>query len=453
MLLLSFLPVCVGAQGPIEQIVDVPDEPEVNRVPSDPWSITFATASDAAEPVDPDSVSHFYIDAQVRSRGEYRYGQGTLHYTDAKPVFFVNERARFGLGFEQKLFSLKVSAQHTGVWGDRSIENNDGKGEFSLYEGWARVNLPVGFFLQAGRMVLSYDDQRIFGDNDWSKTGRSHDGFRFGYESGLHKVHGVLAYNQTNERTIGGDYYDGATSYKSMEALWYHYGKESSPLQFSVLGVNRKVESGTIMDHYTTNMQTVGAWIKYQNGGFYGKAEAYYQMGKDTLKKSVSAFLAGGRLGYQSKLVDVEIGTDYWSGSATDSIKNRVFNTMFGSDHEFFGGMDYFTRDNMPYTGAFDFNANVKVRPLPKLMAEIGYHYYLTGCAHPGLHRPLGQEINLHASWNIAKGVSLEAGYGMMMATSVMFYFKGGNNKSWQDWGWLTLNADLRAFSAKFKRK
>lgn len=44
------------------------------------------------------------------------------------------------------------------------------------------------------------------------------------------------------------------------------------------------------------------------------------------------------------------------------------------------------------------------------------------------------------------KDVSLSVGYSLMRGTSTMDVVKGGNHKSWQDWGWVSLNVNPTLF-------
>lgn len=45
------------------------------------------------------------------------------------------------------------------------------------------------------------------------------------------------------------------------------------------------------------------------------------------------------------------------------------------------------------------------------------------------------------------KDVKLSAGYSFMRGTKTMDAVKTGNHKSWQDWGWVSLNINPKVFS------
>lgn len=67
----------------------------------------------------------FTIDAQIRTRGEYRNGVLNPRPEGEEPTFFVNERARLSLGYQRDRLQMRLSAQHVGVWGqDPQIDKN-----------------------------------------------------------------------------------------------------------------------------------------------------------------------------------------------------------------------------------------------------------------------------------------------------------------------------------------
>ena len=92
-------------------------------------------------------------------------------------------------------------------------------------------------------------------------------------------------------------------------------------------------------------------------------------------------------------------------------------------------------------------SANFKVSS-PVSMG-LKYHYFTTGVKLDNLNRSLGSEIDYQLDWKIMKDVSLSAGYSIMMGTSTMDAVKGGNHKSWQDWGWVSLNINHQIFFSK----
>ena len=393
----------------------------------------------------------FTIDAQLRARGEYRNGQGKLRSKGDKPAWFINERARLGFGWERKIISLKFSAQHTGVWGDESQTSS--KGNLSINEAWAQLKFCKGAFVKLGRQVLSYDDERLFGALDWAVTGRSHDALTIGYNGKAHQVHGIIAFNQNKEATIGGTYYDNVALYKNMQMVWYHFSGNNNPFQISALVMNQGVEDASAKDNATSKtryMQTLGTHMTYKGGHVNAHGSAYFQTGKDKMNASVSAWMASAGVRYQvAEPLSLSVGEDYISGSDGTSDKNKTFNVLYGTHHKFYGAMDYFNNATMPVCGLSDTYLTAAINACKKVDLSATYHYMATGVKVKDLGRTLGHEVDLQINWRVVKDVTVQGGYSMMFATETMEVFKGGNHKSWQDWAWLSVNINPRIFSTK----
>ena len=58
--------------------------------------------------------------------------------------------------------------------------------------------------------------------------------------------------------------------------------------------------------------------------------------------------------------------------------------------------------------------------------------------------------LDYQLNWKIMKDATLTFGYSVMFGTKTMDAVKGGNHKSWQDWGWISLNLTPKLFSAKW---
>jgi len=285
--------------------------------------------------------NQFTIDAQIRTRGEYRNGVLNPRPEGASPTFFINERARLSLGYQRDRLQMKLAAQHVGVWGqDPQIDKN---GRFILHEAWARLDFSKGLFAQLGRQPLSYDDERLLGGLDWNVAGRFHDALKLGYESKMHKLHLILAFNQNNEdRSYGGTYYaPGGQPYKTMQTVWYN-GRWAKDFTASLLFMNTGFETGTEEKGKTVNMQTMGTYLVYTPGAWLLNGSVYYQSGKNKADKKVSAYMFSLKAGYKiDPKWSVSLGTDYLSGDP-DSKKVTTFDPLYGTHHKFYGGMDYF---------------------------------------------------------------------------------------------------------------
>lgn len=402
--------------------------------------------------------NEFTLSAQIRPRAEYRNGVLWPRYEGEEAAGFINNRARLSMGYKREGLSMKMSAQHVGVWGqDPQIDKN---GRFILNEAWARLDFNEGFFAQLGRQSLVYDDERILGGLDWNVAGRFHDALKLGYENPFHKLHLILAFNQNDEKVIGGTYYlPIAQPYKNMQTLWYHFNPEQ-PFTASFLLMNLGLETGDMetQESHTRYLQTMGTFLTFAPGNWKLDGSFYYQTGKNKLNREVSAFMASLRGNWAfAKDWSLILGTDYLSGSESGDKKMKAFDPLYGTHHKFYGAMDYFYASgfaNGLNPGLWDNQIGLRMKASPKVDLSVNYHYFLTTADiqenNKEMDKGLGSEIDLQVDWAIMKDVKLSAGYSFMVGTETMDYVKGGNHKSWQDWGWISLNINPRIFVARW---
>lgn len=403
----------------------------------------------------------FSISAQIRARGEYRNGALFPRNEGESASEFINNRARLSLGYIQHHagsdLELKVSGQHVGLWGAGAQSKTDG--DFVLNEAWAKLNFHNGFFAQLGRQTLSYDDERILGGLDWHVAGRYHDLLKLGYGKGLNTIHLALAFNQNSDSpTKRGNYFaPGGQPYKNMQMAWYHYGDNQHPLGISLLAMNLGWEMGEAADPANGFMQTVGTYLTYQSGIWDLNGSAYYQTGKSRTDQSVAAYMAS--ILAKANVNDawaLGIGSDYLSGGKQGDSKYKAFDPLYGTHHKFYGTMDYFYAS--PFVGGFnpglwDNHLGVYYKTSKQVDVSLDYHYFRMAQSveveNGKLSKGLGSEFDFQVNWSVMPDVKLMAGYSFMLGTKSMDAVKGGDHKSWQDWGWVSINITPQLFTTK----
>jgi predicted porin len=88
--------------------------------------------------------------------------------------------------------------------------------------------------------------------------------------------------------------------------------------------------------------------------------------------------------------------------------------------------------------------------PLKDLTLAATYHYLATGTDLDGLNKTLGHEVELEASYTLAKDIKVSAGYSYMTGTETMERLKRASGDGSLRWAWLSLNITPRIFSAKW---
>lgn len=407
----------------------------------------------------------FSISAQIRARGEYRNGALFPRYEGENSASFINNRTRLTLGYTRSNLELRLSGQHVGLWGESVQSKKDG--DFVLNEAWAKLNFGDGFFAQLGRQALSYDDERILGGLDWHVAGRYHDLLKLGYSKNLNTIHVALAFNQNSDNPPKRGNYFAPTGqpYKNMQMAWYHYGNAQKPFGISLLAMNLGWEAGDEIKAGNAFMQTFGTYLTYKKDMWDFNGSFYYQSGKSRptekiSSKSVSAYMASvfAKANFTSQWA-VGFGSDYLSGSDQNSDKHKAFDPLYGTHHKFYGTMDYFyasTFSNGLNPGLWDNQVGIYYKPSPKVDMSLNYHYFMSAKSvtveEHKFSKGLGSEVDFQINWSIMPDVKLMAGYSFMLGTKSMDVVKGGDHKSWQDWGWISINITPNLFKTKVNK-
>ena len=87
---------------------------------------------------------------------------------------------------------------------------------------------------------------------------------------------------------------------------------------------------------------------------------------------------------------------------------------------------------------------------MPAVSLGATYHFLGTGVKLKDASRALGHEVEVSASWQIGKDVSLNAGYSFMKGTETMARLKRTGDRNRLQWGWLMLTVTPEFFSYRF---
>ena len=300
-------------------------------------------------------------------------------------------------------------------------------------------------------------------------TGLSHDVLKTGIEAGAHKMHIFAAYNQNSSvlETGGSRYNSDLQPYKSLVGAWYHFDIPKFPLGMSLLFVNIGVQSvREDLDDDVSNYQNMaGGFLSFHPERWSVEAAYYHQWGEERMGIPLDAWMASAKAkAALSGKWSVQAGYDYLSGEEDFAApsqgqiglihheKVRGFTSLYGSNHQFYGAMDFFYVSTYVYgftPGLQNLYAGLTWKP-GKLSLDAAYHYFSTSAPIENSLKSLGQEVEFSATWSVGRDVSLSAGYSFMQGTETMSRLKRTTDKNRLSWAWLMLQVTPTFFKGKW---
>jgi hypothetical protein len=403
----------------------------------------------------PSLMAQLTVAGQLRTRTEFRNGQGSPLPENAKPAFFTSQRSRLSVGYSGYRLKLGLTGQDVRVWGqDLSTINRftttDNNG-LMLHEAWGEIFLTdttvknKTVSIKLGRQELVYDDSRLIGNLDWLQQARRHDAALFKFENNHWMLHLAAAFNQNKENNSGTIYNAQSPGY----AANTNNGPMYKSMQFFYAG--RKLKKGSLSFLFFTDQfsrfhnDTVNqvaiktfenkSWNRITSGFYFNNtfsklaftASAYYQTGYLDSYRKVSAFLLSGFLNYSlCSATQTGAGVDYTSGGGNSTL-NKSFDPLYGTPHKFWGLMDYFYAAS-PFgrTGLVDYYLKTKWKASERLTLNADLHHFTSAsqvalAADPyNNKRNFGEEVDIVASWQLTMQISFEGGYAQFFAKPLL---------------------------------
>ena len=376
---------------------------------------------------------------RVRSELDARADSGADHATLL--------RTRLGVGIALSPHArLFAQVQDARAFGEELGTLDASADQIDLHQGWLELSDSLGgreWSARIGRQEIVFGDERLVGALGWANTGRAFDGIRVRtgalnlFAASIRELDRVAApgvdprQNEGRDRdhAFGGIYLDARIG----DAYLLH---------------DRNAAGGMRTD---VDRTTVGARVDRRPArGFGFEAEAAYQFGGQwtvdpAVEQDVSAWFATGRAGWVSPgaLRAARVGIDWLSGDddAADG-DYTVFNTLYGTNHKFYGAMDFFT-DIPAHTGGrglVDALASVTVAPRPTLPVEATLHRFWLAEEAPG-GRDLGWELDLTVPFAAVPGVRALAGYSVFRTGGAAPAAGLPDEGAWLHWGFVQLTA------------
>ncbi len=427
------------------------------------------------------SFSQFTLEGQYRPRFEYRDGFKTPIKDHTPSAAFTEQRTRLTAGYKSEKIGFKLSIQDVRIWGETGhINKSDAL--LSAHEAYAEYFASTKSTFRIGRQEIRLDGDRFVGSLDWAAQARSFDALRYLYsDTSGNEITAMLAFNQNGTpseptKLTGNSYSGTVTSYtgfnlnlpKAQQMLTYK--KTLSPgnsISFMALNdVQQPVDS--LQNVYSR--YTLGLTPEFKKGDLKFGGQFYYTGGELSKTTKVSAYMFNVHVQHEGIFGKPELGVDYLSGEDGKDTKTlNGFNPLYGTNHAFYGFMDYFYVGNGHAVGGNKVNTvggahdnaglidiflktTFKTGEKSKLLAHL--HYFsspveLKDKDGSTVSSGLGTEIDLVYVKPLAEGVKLNIGYSQMFATDGMKAVKYGDTsvktKGMQNWAWVMID-----FTPKF---
>ncbi|MBE8726633.1 alginate export family protein [Flavobacterium hungaricum] len=394
------------------------------------------------------------VNLQIRPRFEYRNGYKSLLKEGEKGTSQISQRSRLNFNYKQEDLLVKLTLQNTRTWGDVAPTATADKNGVAVFEAWAQYNFTEKWSARMGRQVLSYDNQRIFGEQDWGQQAQSHDALTVTYHDAKNQLDLGGAYNSTAENTVQTPY--DVNSYKTLQYAWYHtnFNKLGASLLLLNTGYEyTRIDNPELLLSYK---QTFGTYLTYKTDKIDSNFWVYGQTGKSS-DAQVSAYNVAANFGYSiSSSFKAGLGYELLSGKDRNDGSSVIksFTPIFGTNHAFNGYMDYFYvgnhLNNVGLQDAFlKFNYNVN-----KWQFALMPHVFLSAAdvinpTSGKMDSYLGTEVDLTFGYNFKKDITVSGGYSQMFGSKTLEFIKNGEANHANNWAWLMVSVNPRIFSWK----
>ncbi len=370
------------------------------------------------------------VKAQVRVRSQV---DGRDFNSDTDLFGFTELRTRLGVNLNpEEGYRGFIQIQDSRIFGTEPNTLTDTK-NVDLHQAYIYVDNIFGIPVDSkiGRMEVVYGNQRLIGAVGWHNVGRTFDGGILKIKS--EKVKVDLFGFQVNERLFTGDSLDNA-----LYGAWGKItaSKDHTIQPFLIYESQMKTDN---LDRFTLGIQVNG-----KAGKFFHETEFAYQLGTinaTTPDQDIKALMAAINIGYKfdGKLKPVlSAGIDYLSGDdALGDDEYKVFNTLYATNHKFYGYMDYFL--NIPNhtfgLGLTDIHAKIGLTFSEKISGGLNLHFFKSSedvvFRGGNTSSSFGTEADLTIKYKSSKSLMVQGGLSIFSPREIFEEARGEDTSLW----------------------
>ncbi|MEM1096028.1 MAG: alginate export family protein [Bacteroidota bacterium] len=291
-----------------------------------------------------------------------------------------------------------------------------------------------------GRQELVLGKQRLIGSLGWSNVGRSFDAV---------SVQNVTRGITTKAFAARLEQSPGAVQNLTAIHTTIPVAEGHTLAAFAIHDNNRASASADTEAFRRLERTTTGIRSNGQPGTWRYDIEAIGQFGRSratpTTTADIRAYLVSAEVGRTFDIgrpLDVRglytiLSGDETPGDAT----SQTFNTLFATNHAFYGMMDYFP---VTYTaqGLHDASLSARLRIDPKTVLRADLHHFRVdqAVAADDGRRVLGQEVDLRVTHTFRTHLNIQAGFAVFRATELM---ESAIGRSFTTFGYLMTRISL----------
>src|SRR3989339_51528 len=367
---------------------------------------------------------------------------------------------RTRVNVEKNLFddvSFFIQLQDSRVWGQTANPTKN-LANIDMHQGYINIknifNVPLSF--RVGRFEIEYGSGRILGPNPWNYVARAWDGYRIRY--GNENKYFFDAFSLSHTALTDPTKYPFSakpdTSF-NIYGLWstINLGEENKIELLSYFENNNKKTDSV---HKDAELLTAGLNYEYKSGNFNAALETAYQSGRSLFggikNKEASSYLACLKIQYTLKSITASLNVETVSGTKpteTETEKTNTFRRPWGTVHQFYGYLDYFTGDLTKSTNNLGLNdVHIKCKFAPKespFSIDFALWYFMTNQKSASGKSTLGEELNLVGRYNLHENIFVEIGGGLFFTGEAMkeIYNPSKTEKDISFWSYVRLDVRL----------
>ena len=373
------------------------------------------------------------IGAQLRTR--FVYSEGKDFNLDNNAMERIENRARINIDLTPtKWLRGFLEVQDVRAWGEETDTLTDFTANgFDLHQGYADFRPTQHIVFRVGRQEINWEGQRLIGAVGWTPQGRSFDALRamvnIGKQLSLDAFFSMILEDDAVPAAVP---VANATRGEAggLNARYLLLKKTDALADISFTGIVDYAEA-TDRTRVTLGLRHVGEF-----GIWRHRLEGYYQLGglgSGAAKKDISAYMVGFRGGVllARKRLSIDLWADLLSGTSTAANKDfETFNTLFATNHKFYGYSDFFL--DIPGAtggkGLIDLALKFGFQAHPNVRVGLDGHYMMAPNPQGG-PSDWGTEIDFVTTWKPVGGVSLLVGVFTMLPGEALQATRAGNKQ------------------------